>query len=177
MADRHVGRPGCCHSAGDRPKSLVPRRCRREAAPSSRPNGTDSVARWARSRRQTPPRKRRRLGSYGLQIEAFDSSRTLQSIHRASRLALESPKRYTDGMLRALTLLAAMPLLASAQNIFPPFRIIGNVYYVGESDLTSYLIVTPKGGILINTGFDFSVPEIRSRVRTLGFKFSDIKIL
>lgn len=80
-------------------------------------------------------------------------------------------------MLRALALFAALPLVAPAQKIFPPFRIIGNVYYVGESDLTSYLIVTPKGGILINTGFDFSVPEIKSRVETLGFKVSDIKIL
>jgi len=79
--------------------------------------------------------------------------------------------------LRALMLLAAMPLLAPAQKLFPPFRIIGNVYYVGETDLTSYLIVTPQGNILINTGFDFSVPEIRERIKTLGFKFSDIKIL
>jgi metallo-beta-lactamase class B len=39
------------------------------------------------------------------------------------------------------------------------------------------LIVTPQGSILINTGFEFSVPEIRSRMKTLGFRFADIKIL
>jgi metallo-beta-lactamase class B len=73
--------------------------------------------------------------------------------------------------------LAAVSFVASAQPIFPPLRIIGNVYYVGDNDLASYLIVTPKGSILINTGYEFSVPEIRSRVGTLGFRFADIKIL
>ncbi|HYL37284.1 MAG TPA: subclass B3 metallo-beta-lactamase [Bryobacteraceae bacterium] len=80
-------------------------------------------------------------------------------------------------MRRCLLLLAALPALAGAQRIFPPLRIIGNLYYVGDNDLASYLIVTPKGDILINTGYEYSVPEIRSRVSTLGFKFADIKIL
>lgn len=81
-------------------------------------------------------------------------------------------------MLRALALLAAaIPLLASNTPIFPPFRILGNLYYVGDDDLASYLIVTPKGSILINTGYEFSVPDIRSRMKTLGFRFTDIKIL
>lgn len=70
-----------------------------------------------------------------------------------------------------------LPVLASAQKIFPPLRIVGNLYYVGDNDLASYLVVTPKGDILINTGYDYSVPEIRSRVATLGFHFNDIKIL
>jgi metallo-beta-lactamase class B len=80
-------------------------------------------------------------------------------------------------MLRALVLLAAMPLFASDTPIFPPFRIVGNLYYVGDDDLASFLIVTPKGSILINTGFEFSVPEIRSRIKTLKFRPDDIKIL
>ncbi len=78
---------------------------------------------------------------------------------------------------RALLWLAVLPLLASAQKLFPPLRIVGNVYYVGDNDLASYLIVTPKGSILVNTGYEYSVPEIRSRIGTLGFKFSDINIL
>jgi metallo-beta-lactamase class B len=81
-------------------------------------------------------------------------------------------------MLRALVFLAsAIPLLASNSPIFPPFRILGNLYYVGDEDLACYLIVTPQGSILINTGFEFSVPDIRSRMKTLGFRFADIKIL
>jgi metallo-beta-lactamase class B len=79
-------------------------------------------------------------------------------------------------MIRLVLLLAALSQIAPAQ-VFPPFRILGNLYYVGDDDLASYLITTPKGDILINTGFEYSVPEIRARMKTLGFKFTDIKIL
>jgi metallo-beta-lactamase class B len=58
-----------------------------------------------------------------------------------------------------------------------PFRIAGNLYYVGGKDLASYLIVTPKGDILINSSLESSVPLIRTSVEQLGFKFKDIKIL
>jgi metallo-beta-lactamase class B len=58
-----------------------------------------------------------------------------------------------------------------------PFRIVGNVYYVGSADLASYLIVTPKGDILINSNLESSVPLIRRSVEKLGFRFKDIKIL
>jgi len=60
---------------------------------------------------------------------------------------------------------------------YEPFRIVGNLYYVGTYDLASYLIVTPKGNILINTGLAESVPMIKTHIEKLGFKFSDIKIL
>ena len=58
-----------------------------------------------------------------------------------------------------------------------PFRIAGNLYYVGSKDLASYLIVTPQGDILINSSLEASVPLIRSSVERLGFKFNDIKVL
>jgi metallo-beta-lactamase class B len=58
-----------------------------------------------------------------------------------------------------------------------PFHIAGNLYYVGGKDLASYLIVTPKGDILINSNLAGSVPMIRASVEQLGFKFKDIKIL
>jgi metallo-beta-lactamase class B len=58
-----------------------------------------------------------------------------------------------------------------------PFRVAGNLYYVGGKDLASYLIVTPKGDILINSSLESSVPMIRSSVEQLGFKFNDIKVL
>src|SRR5258708_6134285 len=79
-------------------------------------------------------------------------------------------------MLRLLALIAVLPALLCAQP-FPAHRVIGNVYYVGGVDLASYLIVTPKGSILINTGFEDSVPLIRSSIKALGFQFSDIKLL
>lgn len=58
-----------------------------------------------------------------------------------------------------------------------PFKIIGNVYYVGASDVTSFLITTPKGHILIDSGFSETVPQIKANVARLGFKLEDIKIL
>ena len=60
---------------------------------------------------------------------------------------------------------------------YRPFRIVGNLYYVGTYDLACYLITTPKGNILINTGLAASVGPIKSNIESLGFKFSDIKIL
>jgi metallo-beta-lactamase class B len=59
----------------------------------------------------------------------------------------------------------------------PPFRIVGNVYYVGSADLAAYLITTPHGLILINSNLKSSVPQIRRSVEALGFRFSDVKIL
>jgi metallo-beta-lactamase class B len=58
-----------------------------------------------------------------------------------------------------------------------PFRIAGNLYYVGSRDLASYLIVTPDGDVLINSSLTDSVPLIRRSVEKLGFRFQDIKIL
>ena len=60
---------------------------------------------------------------------------------------------------------------------FPPFRIAGSLYYVGSEDLAAYLIVTPQGDILINSNLQSSPPQIKRSVESLGFKFSDIKIL
>ena len=70
----------------------------------------------------------------------------------------------------------------SAQNSswtkpFPAFRIAGNLYYVGSEDLASYLVATPQGLILINSSFDANVPLIQKSAESLGFKFSNVKIL
>jgi metallo-beta-lactamase class B len=58
-----------------------------------------------------------------------------------------------------------------------PFRIADNLYYVGSQDLASYLIVTPKGNILINANLATSPPQIRASVEALGFAWNDTKIL
>src|SRR5437868_514241 len=60
---------------------------------------------------------------------------------------------------------------------FPAHKVIGNVYYVGSKDLACYLITTPEGHILINSGFERMVPLIEKSVESLGFKMSDVKIL
>ena len=60
---------------------------------------------------------------------------------------------------------------------YKPFRIVGNLYYVGTYDLASYLIVTPEGNILINTGLASSASQIQQNIESLGFKFKDLKVL
>lgn len=58
-----------------------------------------------------------------------------------------------------------------------PHRIAGNLYYVGASDITSFLIATPEGHILIDSGFVETVPIIQESMKKLGFKIEDVKIL
>ena len=60
---------------------------------------------------------------------------------------------------------------------FPPFRIAGNLYYVGSKGLASYLITTPQGNILINSDLEANVPMIKASIEKLGFKYTDTKIL
>src|ERR1044072_2424133 len=60
---------------------------------------------------------------------------------------------------------------------FPAFRIAGNLYYVGSKGLASYLVTTPDGHLLINSNMEANVPMIRASIESLGFKFSDVKIL
>jgi metallo-beta-lactamase class B len=78
--------------------------------------------------------------------------------------------------------LALFPLAAFSQppgwnDPFPPHRVMDNLYYVGTKELASFLITTPEGLILMNTGYESSVPVIQASVKELGFDFKDIKIL
>jgi metallo-beta-lactamase class B len=61
--------------------------------------------------------------------------------------------------------------------VFPPHKVIDNIYYVGTRSLAVFLITTPQGHILINSTYERNVPLIQKSVEQLGFKFSDIKIL
>src|SRR5215470_12518837 len=60
---------------------------------------------------------------------------------------------------------------------FPPFRIAGNLYYVGSKGLANYLITTPQGNILINSDLEANAPLIEASIDKLGFRFKDTKIL
>ena len=60
---------------------------------------------------------------------------------------------------------------------FTPHKIIDNIYYVGTRTLSSFLVVTPQGNILIDSTYERNVLTIRKSVEQLGFKFSDIKIV
>jgi metallo-beta-lactamase class B len=58
-----------------------------------------------------------------------------------------------------------------------PFRIIGNIHYVGTYGLASYLITTPEGHVLIDTGMPEANAQIKASIAKLGFKVADIKYL
>ena len=58
-----------------------------------------------------------------------------------------------------------------------PFRVVGNIYYVGAEGVASYLITTPQGHILMDSGFAETVPRIQDSVNQLGFKLEDVKVL
>src|SRR5579859_588668 len=58
-----------------------------------------------------------------------------------------------------------------------PFKISGSLYYVGSRDLAAYLVVTPRGNILINANLESSPAQIRRSVEQLGFHWADTKIL
>ena len=86
----------------------------------------------------------------------------------------------TRALALALLVATATPDAQSDPSWRQPFdavRIVGNVYYVGTRGLSSFLIVTPGGGIIIDSGEAESVPVIRASVEKLGFRLSDVKIL
>jgi metallo-beta-lactamase class B len=60
---------------------------------------------------------------------------------------------------------------------FPAYQIAGNLYYVGTNDITSYLVTTPAGHIVINAGYEDTAALIRDSIEQLGFHARDVKIL
>jgi metallo-beta-lactamase class B len=63
------------------------------------------------------------------------------------------------------------------ETAFPPHKIVGTVYYVGTRTLSSFLIVTPQGNILLDTTYERNAGVLRKSVEQLGFKFSDVRIV
>ena len=99
-------------------------------------------------------------------------------------LEARGTRRFTVGLTVVAALAWASLVAAQADSVsrswnqpVAPFRIIDRVYYVGASDLTSYLIATDAGLVLIDGGLVETAPQILRNIRTLGFKPEDVKIL
>lgn len=58
-----------------------------------------------------------------------------------------------------------------------PFRIIGNVHFVGTGELAAYLITSKNGHILIDGAMPESADQIVSNIRRLGYRIEDVEIL
>ena len=80
--------------------------------------------------------------------------------------------------LGAAALVAAVPAAQQDDNRpADPYKIAGNLYYVGSSGISSYLIATPAGHVVIDAGYESTVPIIEANIRTLGFKVEDVRYL
>ena len=114
-----------------------------------------------------------------------DSRRTQEAIGCLTPIARDSQgptvARLLSALLLALNLspcwAALSPESAAKNQPVAPFRIVGDLYYVGASDVAAYLVVTPKGMILLDGGFAETAPMIEKNIATLGFKLMDVKIL
>jgi len=98
-------------------------------------------------------------------------------------LAMEVRAADQPGLARPSGISAPMDR-ASAQRLFdawkapvPPRHLVANIYYVGAIGVSSFLITSPQGHLLLDTGFDDTVPIIQRGVEQLGFKLTDIKFL
>jgi metallo-beta-lactamase class B len=85
-------------------------------------------------------------------------------------------------LLAALALLSAAPAFAADdpaawREPAEPFRIIGNIFYVGSKGLAAYLLPTPDGAILIDGTVEDNVPMIERNIDKLGYRMRDVKIL
>jgi metallo-beta-lactamase class B len=60
---------------------------------------------------------------------------------------------------------------------FPPYQVIDNIYYVGSNEVAQFLVTTPAGHILLDSGFETSVPRVRENISALGFRMEDVKFL
>jgi metallo-beta-lactamase class B len=92
-----------------------------------------------------------------------------------------------------VTFLLALASFASGQSVAPassscadcpvwnkpqqPFRVYGNTYYVGPRGLTSILLTSKAGHVLIDGALPESVPQVVANIRSLGFRIEDVKLI
>lgn len=58
-----------------------------------------------------------------------------------------------------------------------PFRIAGNLYFVGTNDVSAFLLTGPAGHILLDGGYPGSASLIVASIAQLGFDIRDVKVL
>src|SRR5262245_34746198 len=100
---------------------------------------------------------------------------------RLSRFA----KRFRLVGLLALVSVVALVLVGrwlnatkrGGQGPAEPFRIAGNLYYVGATDASAFLITGPEGHIVIDGGYPTTAPMIIASIAKLGFSIEDVRVL
>ena len=104
-------------------------------------------------------------------------------------MVMNAPLDLASMMLRRFAMLSLLALAQCAGQAgvpgnmqhwnrdFPPYRVIDDIYYVGSNEIALFLITTPAGHLLLDTGFEASVPRLRENVESLGFRYRDIKLI
>jgi len=59
----------------------------------------------------------------------------------------------------------------------PAFRIIGNIYYVGNQGVSCHLVTSDEGHLLIDTAFATTVPLLLESIQAMGFDPGDIRLI
>ncbi len=77
----------------------------------------------------------------------------------------------------ALSLLRYGVLHSGSKVPVEPFRIAGNLYYVGAADVTAFLLTGPEGHVVIDGGYPRNAPTIIAGISKLGFNIADVKVL
>jgi len=89
----------------------------------------------------------------------------------------------TPGLLAACLVAACAPVngvpleMRTWDRPFEPHQVAGNIYFVGRENLGIFLITTPAGHILLDSGFAPSVPALQASIAKLGFNIADVKVL
>jgi metallo-beta-lactamase class B len=85
------------------------------------------------------------------------------------------------GLLVSLTLVFVARWLNAnkigGQRPAEPFRIAGNFYYVGATDVSAFLITGPEGHVVLDAGYPTTATLIMGSIAKLGFDIKDVKVL
>ena len=109
----------------------------------------------------------------------------LSALARGARLLRHLTKRFRLIVLLGLASVLALVLVGrwlnatkrGGQEPAEPFRIAGNLYYVGANDVAAFLITGPGGHIVLDGGYPSTAPMIMASIAKLGFNIKDVKVL
>ncbi len=81
--------------------------------------------------------------------------------------------------LLATAAATSAPWAARAQATRPvePFKVAGDIYFVGNSDVAVFLLAGSDGLVLLDTGYREMLPQVTTSIERLGFDVDDIKII
>jgi metallo-beta-lactamase class B len=91
------------------------------------------------------------------------------------------PKIFPSGVialgLGAFACAASAGIPADWTRPIEPFRVVGDVYYVGTKGLGAYLITSPSGHVLLDATLAQNAPQVERNIEKLGFRLKDVKLL